>query len=46
MLIAAELGMAEEWGTIQSMEEHPDEFEDHPCKKTGKVYTSWKLLNS
>ena len=43
MLIATELGVAEEWGTIlQSMEEHLDEFEDHLCEKTGKVYTSWK----
>ena len=45
MLIATELGVAEDLGTIlQSMEEHLDEFEDHLCEKTGKVYISWKKL--
>lgn len=43
MLIATELGVAEDLGTIlQSMEEHLDEFEDHLCEKTGKVYISRK----
>ena len=49
MLIAKELGVAEDLGTIlQSMEEHLDEFEDHLCEKKNKerCIHHGKTLNS